>query len=170
MLAIWRRKLHLGCARTDASVAEFEGIDTDSLLLDRMRAWYLNLLDTAPPALLDVSELSRQCTISTVGSTHALILPPSGCRRVLSVKLQGWQQAVIPIPHHSPEGTALLRRLASPYSRPGTAAPTAVVMPDGSITASPVDIPIAESVRAITDPGPDTYTLCPSLLSTIPLQ
>jgi len=170
MLAIWRRRLHLGSSRADASVAEFEGIDTDALLLDRIRSWYLQLLDTAPPALLRVSETGRQCTLTMVGTTHALILPPSECRRVLSLKLQGWQRHVQPVTSDSAEGEKMLSRLASPYSRPGNGNPTAVLMTDGSITAAPVDIPIVESLRAVTDPGPDKYILCPALLQTIPLS
>ena len=40
-------------------------------------------------------------------------------------------------------------------------------MADGSIAVAPVDIPVVESLRAIVDPGPDTYILCPSLLEEI---
>lgn len=167
MLTLVRQRLGLCTARADASVAEWEGIDTDAMLLQRIRSWYLRLLDTAPPALLPVSEVARQCILSPAGSAHHLILPPSTCRRILSVRLQGWQRSVCPIPHDTPHGRMLLLRLASPYARPGTACPTAVLMADGSIAVAPVDIPVVESLRAILDPGPDTYTLCPSLLDDI---
>ncbi len=170
MLEIWRQRLGLCTTRTDASIAEWDGIDTDAMLLARMRPWYLHLLDTAPPALLPVSEAARQCTLSQSGSSHHLILPPSDCRRVLSVKMQGWQRSVQPVGHDMPEGAALLRRLASPYARPGTGCPTAVLMADGRIAVAPVDIPVVESLRAILDSGPETYTLCPSLLDTIPTE
>lgn len=164
LLTLVRQRLGLGTTRADASVAEWEGIDTDAMLRARMRSWYLHRLDTAPPALLPVSEISRQCTLSAAGTSHHIILLPSDCRRVLSVRLQGWQCRVQPVSHDSAEGAMLLRRLASPYARPGTASPTAVLTADGRLTVAPVDIPVVESLRAIVDPGPDTYILCPSLL------
>lgn len=167
MLALWRQRLGLCTSRADAAVAEWEGVDTDTTLRQHMRSWYLRQLDTAPPALLPVSEISRQCTLSAAGSSHHLILLPSDCRRVLSVRLQGWQRSVHPERYDTPDGDRLLRRLASPFARPGTACPTAVMMADGSIAVAPVDIPVVESLRAIVDPGPDTYILCPSLLEEI---
>ncbi|MDE6334692.1 MAG: hypothetical protein K2L77_08615 [Muribaculaceae bacterium] len=167
LLTLVRQRLGLSTTRADASVAEWEGVDTDALLRQHMRSWYLHQLDTAPPALLSISEIARQCSLSAVGQSHHLILLPSDCRRVLAVQLQGWQRHVQPVCHDSPEGTLLLRRLASPYARPGTGCPSAIMMADGRIAVAPVDIPAIQSVRAIVDPGPDSYVLCPSLLDNI---
>lgn len=162
MLSIWRREHGFEPLRTDCTVEATDGIDIDAWLEPKMRRWYLRLLDTAPVHLLPVRELSRSVTLSSTSAPLAVVTPPEGVRRVISVRLQGWQRPVQPVAEG--EAAAALARTASPYGRPGPCEPLAVVRPDGTLLVGPVDIPVIDSFRAVVDPGPETYTLDESLI------
>lgn len=73
--------------RTDA-------VDADGLCIAKMRAWYLRQLDTAPVSLLEVSDISPSLTLRCLAEEDAYsIRLPEGVRRVVGVKLTGWQPA-----------------------------------------------------------------------------
>lgn len=164
MLAIWRRTLGFECTRADASVAVFEGISTDLWLGERMRRWYLRLLDTASPSLLPVTEGAPDATLRELPGDMLLVSPAPGVRRVVSVRMEGWQRTLEPL------DTTLcvrrLRRMASPYARPDVYEPLAVTAYDGVLVTPPASGIVAH-LGVIADPGPDNYILDESLLETI---
>lgn len=168
MLACWRRALAIDPTPAGCTVAMFEGIDTDAVIGHHMRQWYLRLLDTADPALLPVDDIARDTTLAAAADSATVILP-ADVRRVVDIRLQGWARAVAPLARDSPEAVRRLARMASPYARPGAGEPLAVQLP-GRLFVAPVDMPVISSLRVIRDPGPDTYILDESLLSTIPTQ
>lgn len=164
MLAEWRKALGLHPLNTDATIEVFESLDTDSVLLRAMRAWYLNLLATAPPAQLPVSNVASRCSLKPRGQLSAIVLPADAVR-VVSVKLDSWQRPAFPV-----SGEALekrLSRMASPYGQPGDCDPLLFIDSDAPLIA-PADGRQLEQVMAVTDPGADLYILDPHLLSTIP--
>lgn len=165
MLDIWMHRLGLSSALPECSVVRVEGIDLEPEIRRRMRLWYLQLLDTAPAHLLPVDESSRSSvTVTAEGLFHRVGLP-ANTRRVLSVKAQGWLKAVEPV--SSQQAIDTLRRMPSPYARPGVNSPLAI-MADGALYITPVKLPSLDVLRLILDPGPDTYVLDESLLSSIP--
>ena len=164
MLSLWMDRLDLNPIHTGCSIQTVEGLDTESEIRRRMRQWYLNLLDTAPPSLLPVSENAMGTALSSEGLFYRVALPEA-TRRVVSVKAQGWLAAVAPL--SADEAAARLGRIASPFGRPGNNSPLAVYS-DGALLVTPVNIPALDSLRLVLDPGPTVYTLDDSLLSTIP--
>lgn len=164
MLALWRRALGLETVRREGSSEVDEPFDMEALISGKMRRWYLNLLDTADARLLPVTDVAAQAETTAIGADGARITVPDRTRRVLAVKLQGWENAA---PVLTPEEAAgRLRMLSTPYCRPGKHRPLAVGMADG-VHAYPFT-GNAESVTAILDPGPPAYTLDETLLDTIP--
>lgn len=163
MLALWRKSHGLDTLRADCSVEAVDGIDIDAWLEPKMRRWYLNLLDTAPAHLVPVGEFGRSSSVTVTASPVGAIVPPAAVRRVLSVKLQGWQRPVVPVSEE--EAAGRLGRLASPFFRPGRNEPLAVVRADGTLLVAPVDVPVVESLRCVADPGEDVYQLDETLLT-----
>ncbi len=166
IITLWRRVLGFDPTRTDCTVEAVDGIGIDEWIRPRIRQWYLNLLDTAPARLLPVNEFGRAAGITVMGHSIALITTPDSARRVISLKLQGWSRAIVPVAESL--ASDQLARLASPYGKPGNGNPLAVIRADGSILAAPVDIPVVESLRAVADTSPGTYTFDESLIASIP--
>lgn len=162
MLALWRRVHGLDPLRADCTVEAVDGIDIDAWLEPKMRRWYLRQLDTASPALLPVRELARSCSVAATSSALSPVTLPDGVRRVISVKLQGWKRPVEPLAWV--DAAPRLARLASPFCQPGPCEPMAVIRADGALLVAPVKVPAVESLRAIIDPGPETYIIDETLL------
>ena len=160
MLALWRRNLGLEPRRTDCSITAYEGIDIDDIILRQMRRWYLNLLDTLDPHLIPTADVAARAAISPRQGGGCEVKPPVGVRRPLTVKLRGWQFHAPVLRNVSPERLGSFR---SPFLKPGPRTPLAVLSPDGTILAFPAG-DVIEELRAVIDPGPDTYTLDESLL------
>lgn len=162
MLALWRRHLGLSPSRRDCSVEIVEGIDVDDIIAQRIRSWYLDLLDNAPPCLLPTRDYSPdvRMTLSLDSPWGEIALPPQA-RRPLSVCLKGW---VTDAPVLSPAQAApRIARMASPFGMPGPCEPLAIRGPDGIVRVTPLAGPVS-SLIAVDDPSPDAYTLDPSLL------
>lgn len=164
MLAIWRTRLGFDELRTDCTVERYDGLDVNAGILAAMRAWYLNLLSTAPAQLLPVRQFSP--ATSAAGSSLLRLVPPPECRRVLEVSSPRWACPAEPQSRRDVAG--LLAGLSSPYAEAAPGLPVAAVCGDGSLLAAPLDEDSAVTLTGVADPGPDTYILDPSLLSSIP--
>lgn len=91
MLDLWRLRRGLQPQRTDCTVVRTDGVDIDGLLGRQIDDWYLNLLDTAPVEMLPVTEMRTRVepVLDENGSVDVIL--PDVCRRLVSVKLKGWQ-------------------------------------------------------------------------------
>lgn len=164
MLAQWRTALGIDTHRADSSVVRVDGIDLDAHIALRMRAWYLDLLDTAPLDRLELSDIAPAVTAHNEGRTLTAILPDV-CRRVADIRLEGWERSVAPITDSRAE--TALAMAASPYAAPGCAEPVAVLS-GRRLICCPGGTGRIASLRAVVDPGPETYILHESLLASIP--
>jgi hypothetical protein len=151
----YRRKIAgLEPLRTDCSIEIVDGIDVDSLLEQELRLWYLDLLDNGDVALLETTDIASTLALSTRPDGAAIIKLPDNCRRVLSIRLNGWLTDAKVLDLRSAERRLQLLRNA--YARPGTADPLAVDLGNGSLLVAPADSYVASAV-AIRDPGDDKF-------------
>lgn len=169
MLKLWRNAAGLEPLRVDCTVERVDGIAIDAVIEPRMRAWYLHLLDTAPPAMLPVSDVAQAIRLEPAGASGAATAQlPGQVRRLLELRLGSWRSHAVPcIPQEQPRR----HRLAlNPYSAPGAAHPLCTLS-GRCIRVMPFSAgDEAVYATAVTDPGPETYTLDESLLSTIPTE
>ena len=92
MLAFWKRRL--GLSSSPGVVGTSDGNRLDAKLTDDIRAWYADLLLTAPRQLLPCEDLKDESTGRYVGENCLeLVLPERGVRFV-SLKLEAWDAAV----------------------------------------------------------------------------
>ena len=169
MLKLWRKAAGLEPSRVDCTMERVDGIDADAVIEPRMRAWYLRLLDTAPPGLLPAQDASRSIHIDDCQwHAGAAGLLPDAVRRLLEVHLTGWKCHAVPC---TPEEQPRRHRLAlNPYSAPGPAHPLCTVA-GRRIHVLPFEPgDFLDYALAVVDPGPELYTLDDSLLSTIPTE
>lgn len=162
MLDIWRAALGYDEQRTDCTVEVYDGRDVNGMLSRAMRAWYLNLLDTASPALLPTRATTARTSEATGTSILRATLPPD-MRRPLIVDAPRWTR---PAPVEAT--LERLRDVDAPYGAPDASSPLVAIAPDGSLLLAPLDDGDAFTVTGVYDPGPEEYILDESLLNTIP--
>lgn len=162
MLAIWRGALGLDTAYAECSIEQFDGLNVNDLIAQRMRQWYLNLLDTAAPALLPTADIAARCTRVARPNNAAAITLPDDCRRVVHVRAASWPVAIAPT-----ADTARAALLGHPFAAPTARRPLAIATLR-SILIAPCAPADAIEVLAVVDPGEQFYTLDESLLATIP--
>lgn len=109
MLVIWRRVREIDPLRLDCSADRTDGPDIDAMLVNEMRAWYLDLLDSAPESALAVCNSAPATEIHPSVNGVTLLTAPAGCRRVLSVFFDGWDFPVKVLDSAPP------RALANPF-------------------------------------------------------
>lgn len=90
MLKIWRRARAIEPIRLDCTADRTDGPDVDAILVDRMRAWYLDLLDNAPLSKLVQVECVDSASVSFPDPGLAVVSAPEGCRRIVSVRFSDW--------------------------------------------------------------------------------
>ncbi len=166
MIALARRMLGLGHSRADCNALQTDGIDTDALLEQSLRQWYLALLDKGDAAMTVPREVDAVTAnvAPAGGGTH--ISPPAGCRRITGVLLSGWHHPVEPL-DSSHMQRAVARQL-NPYTRATASSPVAVRQSDGSIVAWPVPQQYgSNTILGTVDDGPESYTFGESALSTL---
>lgn len=162
MLAIWRGALGLDTAYAECSIEQFDGLNVNDLIAQRMRQWYLNLLDTADSALLPTADIAARCTRVARPSNATAITLPDDCRRVVHVRAASWPVAIAPT-----ADTARAALLGHPFAAPTARRPLAIATLR-SILIAPCAPADAIEVLAVVDPGEQLYTLDESLLATIP--
>lgn len=90
MLKIWRRARAIEPLRLDCTADRTDGPDVDSILVDQMRTWYLDLLDNAPLSKLVQVECVDSASVSFSDSGLAVVSAPESCRRIVSVRFSDW--------------------------------------------------------------------------------
>lgn len=162
MLDKWMLMKGFALARTDASVIRADGIDIEVMMEAEMRAWYLSMLDTAPPHLVGAADIADRValTVDSDGLTARVALP-ADCRRVVRFRLDGWHNdATIAAPD-----SAAARREDNRLTRSGMWRPVAVLWPDGVLTvrALPTGPKRIAALVVVGDTGPDLYRFDESL-------
>lgn len=169
--------------RADCRVEYTDGIDLDTVLLHRLRSCYLTLLDSEEGVGACAENVGAMVSVSDaeVSGGGVVLTMPSNCRRVLGVRLRGWERGAA-VQAASVAGRVMQRQL-NRYTRATARHPEAVLSGEGIAggVASVICWPApsgrvqVSSVQAITDPGEDYYTLdesavdglCRSALSMI---
>ncbi len=167
MLDIWRRCMGFDIIRNDCTIDTFDGIDTDATLIELIRQWYLTLLDTADPRLLPVEDIASQLSPVEYSPEIICLELPDTCRRVTEVYSSDWIAPIAPADADDALIKMRFARMASPYARPGLGSPLAAVR-SRNLILSPCSSDSILSVKAVVDPGENSYILDKTLLSTIP--
>lgn len=92
MLAYWKRRL--GLAATPGVTGTADANQLDAKLLDDIRAWYADLLLTAPRQLLPCEDLKEEADGRYAGENCLEIILPERGVRFVSVKLEAWDAPV----------------------------------------------------------------------------
>lgn len=169
MTQIWRSALGLDSVNPDAALDRDDAFAIDPWIERSARRWYLDALDNAPLSALvpedraaELSELLSQPDASLAVGIAKL---PEHWRRVCSVQLFGWlKPALVADAAGAPQ---LMARLSSSYALPGVAEPVALISA-GYLFVAPLVRRQALRCLVVADPGPDSFVLHESLLSTIP--
>lgn len=168
MLQQWRLRRALLPLRNDCEVQRTDGIDIDTYLRAEMRAWYLGLLDTALTRYLSLDDIAADVPLTVDSARCVTVKLPDACRRVISVRLQGWERPATIVTDPLSD---LARMQHNPFSRGGTASPVAVL--DGStlqLYSAPASAepPRLRQLLCVITPDEGLYTLDESALSLIP--
>ncbi|MCM1521430.1 MAG: hypothetical protein NC039_02115 [Muribaculaceae bacterium] len=136
MLDRW--KLHHGLLPlADSSAVSLATPDAaDTLLTAQIEEWYMRLLLTAPPHLIDPVDYSNRVALpEPVEGGVTVTLPPEALR-LISVRLVGWwcDARIITDPD---EGESILSLQHDPYTRATPFTPIAIVRPGGRIMLYP---------------------------------
>lgn len=157
MLAYVRLMQGLEPLRADCSVEYTDGIDVNAVLEQKIRARYLDLLRTAPRALLAEDDLADECSSLPVyppGGTRVVL--PAVCVRVFDICMAGWRKAV---PVQDPElKDIIVRRQKNPFTAATAESPVAVM--NGDDPHSVLVFPGGEAVTTLScvaDYGPARY-------------
>lgn len=152
--------------RNDSTVNFTDGIDVDALLQQRLRSAYLRMLDEAPLELLAPQNIAGDTAVlkEAAGDGVYLSLPPE-CRRVVSVRLYGWDCAAAVA--GTEQTAALIRRQLNPFTRASSHRPAAALVDErcsgkaAQIMCWPSDGTLVQimSVIAVVDPGEERYVL-----------
>lgn len=153
-----------------AAIERTDGISLDAMLLEDLRLWYMNLLDTADPQHLPCRDVKAECTASIVAPAAAIAVTfPAAARRPVSIRIRGWQRSAMILGHEHYD--AVLRRQFNPYTAAAAGSPVAVTVPRAR-PDTPHQVLVwpkiagnfIDEATAIIDPGPESYILDESLL------
>lgn len=167
MLDLWRLRRALLPLREDCAVERRDGIDLDRLLHAELRAWYANLLDTAPVDMLVLTDIARDVAPVLHDDGLMIVTLPTGCRRVVEVEAEGWTRAATV----AMVGSSLALRQDNPYSRGRVDAPVAVLHPGRLVlySAPPgVARPHLRRLLCVMEPEEGLYELDERAVSLIP--
>ncbi len=164
MLGIWKMQRGLMPMRSDGVTVRTDGIDLDALLTLDINSWYARLLDTADPRLLGVTDISADVALLRQTDGSGLIVLPETVRRVVEVKLGGWERpARLVLDDDDP----IRYFQMSSYTRGGCIDPVCALEHRRLRLYTPPDYeahPAVERLMVINHPDGATYTFDPSLL------
>jgi hypothetical protein len=163
MLSQWRMRRALEPLRSDCTVERIDGIDLDSFLMMEMRDWYLNLLDTAPPHLLTLTDITSKVSLSKNDDLSATIRLPQGCRRVIELTLD-----CSPVPIKiTPPDTPLAICQQNPFCQSGAVSPIAIHSNNSLIIHAGSDNFNIVQLLCVMEPDEGLYELDEAALSLI---
>ena len=170
MTALWRGRAGLEPAVTSCGITRHDGVDVDTAIGQRARQWYLDLLYRGDRRYLALEDISPRVSFSTDGYNIGRCALPLDVCRVFEVRLAGWASSAR-VARRPP--ARLLSLLAHPDCRGSMTVPAAWLENDILCVA-----PAAEArgaliqplmITAAVDPGPQSFIIDDSALSTIPV-
>lgn len=167
MLSLWKLLGGYEPLNDDCSVECADGIDLDSMLIQRIRAWYAEQLLTAPVDALPIFDIADDVWIEKTPHGSIEVELNEGTVRVISVRMAGWQRpAIIVSDPQSPEATAQ----RNPFTRATSSAPVAIVNDSGSLSLYPAPDgePRLRRLMAIVQPRPGIFLMTDALIDRIP--
>lgn len=166
MLALWRnRHLYEAVAPGGAVTGRTDSPSTDAVLMCAIRIAYASATAELDPALLPLTDIAPLISLSVDSRGVGTALLPEGTQRVESVICRGWDAParIITPAHHD-----AVARQANRFSRGGTTAPVALVLPRRMMLYSfePQSEAAVTSCMAVRMPAPDEdFLLTSPLLS-----
>ena len=165
MLEIWRKRAGFETAEESCNVEVYDGMDVNQFLEQRMRRWYLELLDRGDQRVTDVEDVYASCHTEPYSGGCSKLSVPLMTRKLISCRLPGWKRAAAP-----EEGTtALLAREGNPYCRADSLHPRVLSFQNYYLCfpAANPDFRIPEEVMVTTDTGPELYRVDDGVLADI---
>jgi hypothetical protein len=166
MLNRWRLYRAMEPLRSDCTAERSDGIDLDSILTMQMRAWYLDLLDCGDPRHVARTDVKERTTVTNMGDGSGLLTLPDDCRRLLALRMDGWERDARIVEPNSPLALAQL----NPFTCGTRWAPVAIVDRQRCrIYPLPTSATIKWAYGAVA-PTDGSYTMNDSALSLITPQ
>lgn len=142
--------------RVDCTVEDTAGVDIDALLEQELRSRYLTLLDTASEEYLAPADVAGETGVAEYADGGSLLTPPAGCRRVLRVRMAGWEREAEVAA--AEERSRVEARQRNPYTAATASQPAALARADGRVAVWPASVSV-ETVWAACDEGPEVYNI-----------
>lgn len=170
MLELWRLGAGLVPPALDCSIERFDAIDVDARLRYAMRSWYVDYLQTAPPDMVDVTDLTSYCRVSgTVDPDRWTVRLMCDTARVTELETVD-RGAVAVIDPGDPEARPTLARLQNRMTRHGSR-PVALYIPGTNrltLYLKSRTVPEIASVRGVRVTDDDVFTVDERVLARIP--
>ncbi|MCM1483835.1 MAG: hypothetical protein NC043_05830 [Muribaculaceae bacterium] len=167
MLRLYMQHSAFELPRTDTGFSRTDGIDLESLIATRLRAWYVDTLLTAPLDSLPLTDVTQRIRLVRAPSGAGEVSLPAGCLRVAQVMMKSWER---PARIVTDPASPLALDQHCRFTRGGRVSPAAVV--EGSTlrlyTPSADTSDTLTSLLCVLLPPDGTYHLTDPLLSTIP--
>lgn len=158
----------LNFSRQDCSVELVEGIGIEDRWAQQMRRRYARLLRAADPMLLPVSDIASEITLDVSRAGEGTAALPATAARLLNIRLRSWKRPARVVTRAEYDADGSSARALNPFCAPGADSPAAILEPSGEVTLLPASAPdsVAHAI-AVTDPGPDLFTLDESLIESL---
>lgn len=181
MLDYWKMRLGLADLTGSLHVKRHNGAALEAKLLSDIRAWYADLLYTAPAEKLPITDMTAEATASYVDDTAIEVVLPPRAVRVVSVELDGWGA---PLSDFVSSNSTTGRRQLNPLTRNGRWHPVGVLYPgrmrlygviprhewEGLLAGqNPLTPTPLTRLRVIATPADTSFALDESLLLTATL-
>lgn len=92
MLDYWKRRLGLALSPGVTGVSDHNGLDLK--LLDDIRTWYADILQTAPPQLVNCENLASEATVTLLDENCMEVTVPERGTRFVAIRLKAWDRPV----------------------------------------------------------------------------
>ena len=162
MLQYWKRRLGLIAPAAAESAEEPSDLtELDRRLLDDIRAWYAQVLRTAPADAVPVADLASEAVVLMCGEGMACVRLPDRGTRLMELMLEGWEH---PLRIFAAPGSDLARLQRYPWTRGTPDDPAAILMPGRlEIYGVPPGQPEIRELLMVAAPT-EGFTLDPALL------
>lgn len=157
MLELWRLLRAAEPLRLDCTVGRTHGVDMDAIYKNRMRGWYLNLLDRGREEFLAPENVAEGARVERQGNL-TVIAAPEGVRRILRLRFASWPAAIAP---RADEAT-VRARAGNHFSK----RPLAALLAPRLVAASGASGQLVELIAAV-DHGPQIYCFDDSALLSL---
>jgi hypothetical protein len=167
MLAIWRTRMGIVATDDVTGLVRTDIADINAYLRQRIDDWYYQQLDTAPIQWLKIEDCSAEATVTLQEGRVIAVKLPDRCRRVVRVRLKGWNQDAQIVTDNNSRLAQLQR---SEFTRGGVCRPVAVASGRQLLLYQRgLELPTLTALECVCDPAEGVYAIDRRALSTIPL-